>query len=85
MKILNDFKKNLYFLIEKSKSNYLFLIIFGGIFIAGFILGLIFGNSFIFIRPSTGELFIIKENGFWTCFFKLFLIFQQNYSIVKFL
>ena len=89
MKIFDDVKQNLYFLIQKAKKNYLLLIIFGSVFILGFILGLIFNDRFIFVELSNGNLLIVEETGFFGCFFKLFLIYLKTiiflflFSLIK--
>jgi len=82
MKIFYNIKRNLYFLIEKAKRNYLLLIIAGSVFLLGFILGIIFNENFIFLGQKEGNLFVISETGFFGCFFNLFLIFLKTIFII---
>ena len=82
MRFFNEIKSNLYYLLEKAKRNYLMLLIFGGVFLVGFLLGLIFNDNLIFINTNTGELFILNNVGFWGCFFKLLLIYIKTIVVI---
>lgn len=73
-------------LIEDLKhiifNNFIYLLIFGAVFLIGLILGFIFSNTFlcadgIIFGSKDGNLFIIKETGFFPYFINVFWLYLK--------